>query len=72
MRYESQHKPETCPRCGASKIADILYGMPAYSEVKDDLDAGRLVLGGCCVSDDDPPWECTVCNTRVYRKEIKE
>ena len=40
-----------CPRCGSIHTARYLYGMPAFNEeMKRKLDAGRLVLGGCCVS----------------------
>jgi len=36
-----------CPRCGSKDTAEILYGMPAYSEIKDEIEAGKIVLGGC-------------------------
>ena len=27
-----KRKPKKCPNCGASRIANILYGLPALSE----------------------------------------
>jgi hypothetical protein len=49
-------------------VADILYGMPAFSrQLEKDLEAGRLTLGGCCVTDDDPQWQCADCETELYR-----
>jgi hypothetical protein len=46
-RYESDKKPESCPADGSKKVAQI----------KD----GKIVLGGCCISDDDPSWRCINC-----------
>ena len=58
-----QHtRPSRCPSCGASRFAEILYGMPAASEELDQaLDRGAIVLGGCCVSDEMPRWRCGNC-----------
>lgn len=37
-----------CPRCGSEHTAEILYGMPAFSEeLKKKMDSGEVVLGGC-------------------------
>jgi len=69
MRYESSRKPRECPRCGSDRIARVLYGLPDFSEeLKRDLDAGRVVLGGCCVTGRDPAWQCAKCAVRIYRK----
>lgn len=68
-RYEYARKPRKCPVCKASTIATILFGLPAGSaKLFDDLDTGKIVLGGCCVTDDDPVWQCTSCHTPIYRK----
>ena len=68
--YEYTKKPAKCPACGSSHMADILYGLPALSEkLQADLDDGRIVLGGCCVTDHDPSWQCAVCATKVYRRK---
>jgi hypothetical protein len=70
MRYESLRKPKKCPACGAVRIATILFGMPDFSvKLQKDIDAGRTVLGGCCVSDDDPEWQCTECKILIFPKE---
>jgi len=70
-RYESERKPRKCPECGSGRIAKILYGMPAFSEkLENNLNAGRIVLGGCCVTLDDPVWQCVECDTTIYRKLI--
>ena len=59
--------PPKCPICGSNKIAVYLRGMPAYSEkLQKDLDEGKVILGGCCVSDDDPFYACVDCKTDFY------
>ena len=53
----------TCPGCGSREIATILRGEPAYSEgLEADLEARRVVLGGCMVWDDQPDRICTACS----------
>jgi transcription elongation factor Elf1 len=69
-RIEQSRKPGKCPSCGHSPLASILYG---YVVGIDDgldkkLEEGRIVLGGCCVSDDDPKWECTNCGLKIHKK----
>ena len=40
-----------CPRCGSKNTARYIYGYPAFSEeMQQKLDAGKWVLGGCCIS----------------------
>ena len=61
-------KPARCPSCGHRPIAVLRYGLPAYSEqLRSDLEGGRVVLAGCCVTDDDPTWTCTACGTDLWR-----
>jgi hypothetical protein len=72
MRYEYLRKPSKCPSCKEKRIAAILYGLPAFSpELESDIEAGRIVLGGCCVTDDDPAWQCNVCGAQIFRKGDK-
>ncbi len=54
-----------CPKCGSKRIARILWGMPAFTEeLERDLEEGRIVLGGCCISEDSRDWECRDCGCR--------
>ena len=54
-----------CPECGSNNVAKILYGYIAFdSELEKDLEAGKIALGGCCVSGIDPKWECNKCGHR--------
>ncbi len=61
-------RPRKCPRCGSERIAGVLYGMPDLSEkLRLDLEAGRLVLGGCKVTGNDPRWRCIKCGYEMGR-----
>lgn len=68
-RIERSTKPRRCPNCGHSPLASILYGYIGIDDgVDKKVEEGRIVFGGCCVSDDDPKWECTNCGQRIYKK----
>jgi len=68
MRYESAKKPQSCPACGSKRIAEILYGMPVYSsKLQKEEKEGKIVIGGCCITDDDPTWQCQKCSIDIYR-----
>ncbi|QEH38599.1 hypothetical protein OJF2_72030 [Aquisphaera giovannonii] len=68
-RSTTPQKPHVCPRCGSRKLATILWGLPAFDdELERRLDAGEVVLGGCCVTDDDPVWECTECGWQAGKR----
>lgn len=46
-------------------ISFILWGeILLNSEGKHDLENRKIVLGGCCVSENDPDKECNDCGTR--------
>ncbi len=50
-----------CPMCGGDSAA-IMYGLPAdMDKLEKELNAGKVTLGGCCVSGDSPEWECNKC-----------
>jgi hypothetical protein len=62
-------RPDECPKCGKKPVAYILYGLPDFSpELEKKCDEGKVVLGGCVVSDDDPKWQCTGCRANFYKK----
>ena len=68
-RVERIRKPLTCPSCGARPMATIRYGLQQLTpELAEELESGRVTLGGCCVSDDDPRWECSECGRLIYKK----
>lgn len=54
-----------CPQCGSDCIARIQWGLPAWTEeLRRRLKDGRMVLGGCCISDESRDWECRECGYR--------
>jgi len=60
-KYESD---TTCPTCG-KKLTKILYGLPA-PETMEEAEEGEIILGGCCVSWDDPTHYCKNCKKHIY------
>jgi hypothetical protein len=50
-----------CPTCGSHQVAEFLYGLPDLDRLRPDLEAGRVVLGGCCLFEDSPQWKCHAC-----------
>jgi hypothetical protein len=51
-----------CPKCGSTKVASILYGLPIFdARLERELEAGETVLGGCCVSTGSPTRRCNSC-----------
>lgn len=70
MRYESIRKLKKCPVCGSNRLAKILYGRPFFTpKLQDALDSGKIILGGCCVSGDDPKWQCADCGVKIFVKQ---
>lgn len=66
-----KNKTLVCPKCGSKNTADITYGLVDYDkDLEKDLDDGRIVLGGCIVSDDDPEYYCNDCQNKwIGRKK---
>ncbi|MDD2229543.1 MAG: hypothetical protein PHY48_09040 [Candidatus Cloacimonetes bacterium] len=54
---------QVCPRCSSKDVLPIEYGYPGI-EMMEDSENGKIVLGGCCVSDNDPTRECQKCKHR--------
>lgn len=56
--YAYYHKIKTCPICGVKKnVLPILYGLPSEKMFK-QAEAGRILLGGCIVYDNQPEYYC--------------
>jgi|SaaInlStandDraft_3_1057020.scaffolds.fasta_scaffold58758_2 hypothetical protein len=70
MKFESLDRPENCPKCASENIIRIVYGYPTH-ELREDSEAGRVALGGCCQCVDDPLWECGDCKTELYKKNYE-
>jgi primosomal protein N' len=60
--------PKSCPNCNSPRLAEILYGLPRFDdELDNDIKEGRIVLGGCCVTDNDPDYKCVDCNALIFK-----
>jgi len=62
-----------CPKCKSANVGIILWGYPMvkldYKEQFDkDLTSGKIYLGGCCVTDNDPKWACNNCCNKWGRR----
>ncbi|HRH43771.1 MAG TPA: hypothetical protein PKY82_19220 [Pyrinomonadaceae bacterium] len=51
-----------CPKCQSTNIAEIRYGLPNFSdELNRLIEAGKVRLGGCEISFDNPAYFCNEC-----------
>ena len=67
-RIERKSKPRKCPTCGHSPVGKILWGMPRMDDKLQELmDAGKIIIGGCCLSGDDVIWECSKCHQQIWK-----
>lgn len=63
IRRKKAAKPTACPGCGSADLARIMYGLPMESAaLYKAVERGKVVLGGCCVTGDDPEWHCNSCH----------
>jgi predicted Zn-ribbon and HTH transcriptional regulator len=70
-KMKRTRKPKTCSECGSRRIANILYGYPSFSdEERRDVELGKIVLGSCVVTDDDPVWSCADCGKSFRRTDV--
>jgi len=60
-----------CPQYGSKNTLRIIYGYPSY-ELFEEAEQGKVMLGGCCITDDSPEFACKDCNKEWNRKEVVE
>jgi hypothetical protein len=57
-----------CPKClSETSIRIILYGMPMG-----EPDCSIYSLGGCCIFDDMPKYECIECGWKGKKLKAKQ
>ena len=67
-RIERSRKPLKCPACGHKPVATIMYGYPIECpELDAEIEAGKVVLGGCVLYEVNPAWQCTSCDREIFR-----
>jgi rubrerythrin len=58
-------KPPRCPSCGGSKVAYVLWGLPAMSRRLRELEgSGDVVIAGCMIPGEPhapAKWLCRSC-----------
>lgn len=67
----AKRKPRRCRVCGSTRVVAILYGYPT-PDVWMDAEAGRVALGGCCLTGADPSWRCLDCHTPIYPERLRQ
>ena len=63
MAKRRSFRPSACPQCGSNRVVRIVYGLPG-PELMHKAQAGEVVLGGCCITANDPQWQCQDCRHR--------
>jgi hypothetical protein len=63
----SKGRPYQCPACGSKRVVPIRYGLPGSVMIW-KAKASLIVLGGCCMSDDDPCWACVDCREEIWKE----
>jgi len=63
-----------CPKCHSKNTCPIFWGYPGDIEwYLDAVAKKKIAPGGCCISENDPMWECNDCsNTWGKRSKINE
>ena len=64
----SDPAPPACTRCGSLDTIPIAYGLPG-PEMMAEAERGEIVLGGCCIEEDQPTHECRACGTSFDAQE---
>jgi len=70
----SDHISRDCPTCGSPNTAEIIYGFVDVAGLTDGLESGRIVLGGCDLSQSSARWRCNACGGEWgdFATEMKE
>lgn len=63
----SRRRGRPCPRCGSRDTIPIVFGYPG-PELIAAAQQGEVVLGGCCITGDDPAWRCRSCGKDFGRR----
>ncbi len=55
-----------CHKCGSTRVAPILYGMPAsWEDLQEKIKAEKAWAGGCCLFGADPRYHCFACGKDI-------
>lgn len=59
-----------CPKCGSQNIVKIIYGYPTAKTMK-KAEKGKIKLGGCCISENDPTRHCKDCGKNFLKRSAQ-
>ena len=60
----------TCPKCNSTNTCRIVYGLMDFTlELEQKLEAGKIYLGGCEITEDDPNRHCNDCGLDFNTKD---
>jgi len=69
MNKEELLDSSRCKQCG-SPIIPIVYGYPSGSMFRDAA-LGKIALGGCVITGNDPQWTCSArCDVKKSAEKI--
>jgi len=72
-KIESTKRKIKCPYCSSNFIAKIQYGYPNFSEsLQNEIDEGKIILGGCCEEIGAPDKHCNNCNKNFLSNSAKD
>ena len=73
MHWINKTKPDKCPVCGATTLAEIRYGLirPTPKQRK-EIREGKWVMGGCIFHPALPKWVCMTCSTKIIIRDKKK
>ena len=74
LRVPAADTVSECPACHSTSLALIAYGLPVWTEeLEADIQARRIVLGGCMLTADRPRYQCNECGARIaFLREDRE
>jgi hypothetical protein len=63
-RARKRKRAPSCPRCKACEgVRELVYGEPDL-DTQQQSAHDEIVLGGCCITGNDPKWDCRQCGHR--------
>jgi hypothetical protein len=62
-------RPSKCSKCSSKHVLPIFYGEPDV-KMMEKSDNGKIILGGCVITDNDPDWQCLDCGMKFYWKKF--
>ncbi|MBM3911214.1 MAG: hypothetical protein FJ356_06155 [Thaumarchaeota archaeon] len=57
-----------CTKCGSKNTVRIVYGYPSEKTLV-AAKYGKVILGGCIISNNDPAWYCNDCQNQWGNRE---